>query len=200
MNTVSSTRPDHQQLYEVAEQQAGYFTAAQAQAAGFSRLLLSYHNKEGRFHRIRRGIYRLVQFPASPHEDLFVAWLRTGPHSVISHESALAVYELSDVLPAEVHVIVPRTASRRRKGIRLHTNRLRTDEVTQRAGLPITTVARTIADVTASGLAEEQVRQAIEEAVQRGLATRESLLGQAARRSGRTRRMLELLLQQEEAQ
>ena len=107
------------QLYEIAEQQAGYFTAAQALEAGYSRPLLSYYTKVGRFDRVHRGVYRLVQFPGSPYEDLFVACLRTGPDSVISHESALAVYELSDVLPGEVHVIVPRTASRRRVGIRL---------------------------------------------------------------------------------
>ena len=199
MNPVSTTRPDHRHLYEIAEQQAGYFTAAQAQAVGFSLPLLSYHTKAGRFDRIRRGIYRFVQFPGSPYEDLFVAWLRTGPDSVISHESALAVYELSDVLPGEVHVIVPRTASRRRKGIRLHTNRLGTDEVTQRAGLPITTVARTIADVIVSGLAQEQVGQAIQEALRRGLTTRESLMAQAACRGGRIGRVLGRLLQPEES-
>jgi predicted transcriptional regulator of viral defense system len=132
MNPVSNTSPDHQQLYQIAEQQAGYFTAAQAQAVGFSRPLLSHYAKTGHFDRVQRGIYRLAHFPGSPYQDLFVAWLRTGPDSVISHESALAVYELSDVLPGEVHVIVPRTASRRRKGIRLHTHRLGTDEVTQR--------------------------------------------------------------------
>jgi predicted transcriptional regulator of viral defense system len=199
MNSVSTIPPNHQQLYEIAEQQAGYFTAAQAQAVGFSRPLLSYYTKAGRFDRVRQGIYRLVQFPGSPYEDLFVAWLRTGPDSVISHESALAVYELSDVLPGEAHVIVPRTASRRRKGIRLHTNRLETDEVTQRAGLPITAVARTIADVIASGLAQEQVGQAVQEALRRGLTTRESLLAQAVRRGGKIDRVLGRLLQPEES-
>ena len=197
MNSVSATPPDHQKLYEIAEQQAGYFTAAQAQAVGLSRPLLSYHTRAGRFGRISQGIYRLTQFPGSPYEDLFVAWLRTGADSVVSHESALAVYELSDVLPSEVHVIVPRTASRRRKGIRLHTNRLRADEVTQRAGLPVTTVPRTIADVIASGLAQEQVDLAIREALQRGLTTREDLLAQAERRSGRIGRVLGCLLYQE---
>lgn len=199
MNPISTIPPDHHQLYEIAEQQAGYFTSAQAQAVGFSRPLLSYYTKTGRFDRIRQGIYRLVQFPGSPYEDLFVAWLRTGPDSVISHESALAVYELSDVLPGEVHVIVPRTASRRRKGIRQHTNRLRTDEVTWRAGLPITTVARTIADVITSGLAQEQVGQAIREALRRGLTTRERLLAQATRRGGRIGRVLQRLLRSEES-
>lgn len=199
MNTLATIPPDHQRLYEIAEQQAGYFTAAQARAVGFSQSLLSYYTKTGRVNRIRQRIYRLVQFPGSVYEDLFVAWLQTGPNSAISHESALAVYELSDVLPGEVHVIVPRTASRRRKGVRLHTNRLEADEVTRRAGLPITTVARTITDVIAGGLAQEQIMQAIQEALQRGLTTRESLLAQAARRGGQTSRVLERLIQSEES-
>ena len=190
--------PNHQELYEIAEQQAGYFTAAQAQARGFSRPLLSYHVKTGLFGRIRRGVYRLSRFPGSPHEDLFVAWLRSGPNSVISHESALAVYELSDVLPGEVHVIVPRTASRRRRGMRLHTHRLEPDEVTVRAGLPITTVPRTLADIIASGVAQEQVELAVREALQRGLTTRESLLAQAARRGGQVSRVLRRLTKKTE--
>jgi len=139
-----------------------------------------------------------VQFPASPYEDLFVAWLCTGPNSVISHESALTVYELSDALPGEIHIIVPRTASRRKAGIRLHTNRLAADEVTQRAGLPITTVARTIADVITGGLARDQIRQASHEALQRGLTTRENLLAQAVRRGEQTSLLMGDLLQSEE--
>jgi predicted transcriptional regulator of viral defense system len=188
------THPDHQKLYEIAEEQAGYFTSAQAQIAGFSLPLLSYHATTGRYDRIDHGLYRFVQFPGSPYEDLFVAWLRTGPESVISHESALAVYELSDVLPAEVNIIVPRTASRRREGIRLHTNQLRSDEVTRRDGLPITTVARTIADVIANGLPTELVEQAVREALRRGLTTRESLLDQAERRGGRISHVLKSIL------
>ena len=66
---------------------------------------------------------------------------------MISHESALSVYDLSDVLPHEIHVVVPRTASRRRKGIRQHTNQLEVKDITTRDGLPITTVARTLESV-----------------------------------------------------
>jgi len=184
------THPNHNHLYEIAENQAGYFTNQQASSAGFSRERLSYYASTGRFIRVQPGIYRLVQFPGSSYEDLFVAWLRTGANSVISHESALALYELSDVLPGEVHVIVPRTSSRRRSGIRLHTNRLRPDEITTRECLLVTTVARTICDVAASNLPEEQVSQAIQEALDRGLITREELLTQAERRKGRTKQMI----------
>ena len=188
------THPNHNHLYEIAENQAGYFTNRQARAAGFSRERLSYYASIGRFIRIQPGVYRLVQFPGSPYEDLFVAWLRAGSNSVISHESALALYELSDVLPGEVHVIIPRISSRRRSGIRLHTNRLRPDEITTREGLPVTTVVRTISDVAASDLPEEQVSQAIHEALDRGLINREELLTQAERRKGRAKQMIDSIL------
>ena len=188
--------PDYDRLYEVAERQAGYFTAAQARSAGFSWERLSSNAKTGRFQRISRGVYRLTHFPGSPFEDLFVVWLRTGLNSVISHESALSVYELADVLPGKVHVIVPRSASRRREGIQLHTNDLKPDEITQREGLPITTVARTIADVIRSGLAEEQVHLAIQEALRRGLTTREDLGLQADRRGGRVARLIQQAIEE----
>ena len=185
-----NSKPDYDRLYETAEGQAGYFTAKQAKKHGFSWERLSDNVKRGRFLRIFRGIYRLSHFPSSAHEDLFVAWLRTGPNSVISHESALTIYDLSDVLPGEVHVIIPRTASRRHPELYLHTNRLKPEEITNRQGLPVTTAVRTIADVAIVGLAEEQVIQAIQEALQRGLTTRDELMAQAAYQGGRAKRII----------
>src|SRR3990172_364625 len=185
-----NTKPDYNRLYEFAEEQAGYFTAAQAHGVGFSWERLTNSVKSGKFLRITAGVYRLAQFPRHPHEDLFYTWLSVGPNSVISHESALAFYDLSDVLPSEIHVIVPRTASRRREKIRLHTNRLASDEVIVRGGLRVTTVARTIADVGSSGFAEELVRQAIREALRRGLVSQSELTSQAERRGGRVKRII----------
>lgn len=191
---VESSKPDYDGLYDIAEKQAGYFAANQASEVGFSWERLSSNVKAGLFQRVARGVYRLVRFPGSASEDLFVAWLRTGRNAVISHESALSVYELSDVLPGEVHVIVPRTASRRRKGIRQHTNQLAPDEITSREGLPVTTVSRTIADVSVSGLAEELIQQAIRESLQRGLTSQDELLGHANHRGGRAKRIIQTAL------
>ncbi len=101
------SKPDYDQLYTIAEDQGGYFSAAQAGEAGFSWERLSNTAKSGGIQRVYRGIYRLSRFPASRFEDLHIASLRTGPDSVISHESALAVYDLSDVLPARTHIIIP---------------------------------------------------------------------------------------------
>ena len=187
-------RPDHNHLYEIAENQAGYFTAQQAHSAGFSKERISYYVTTGRFSRVQRGIYRLVQFPGSPYEDLFVAWLKTGLDAVISHESALYLYKLSDVLPIEVHVIMPRTGSRRRKGIRLHTNRLDPGDVTRREGLPVTNPTRTIIDVAFSGTAEEQIAKAVHDAIRQGLTSRDELLSAAAHRGNRVQSVIESIL------
>jgi predicted transcriptional regulator of viral defense system len=197
MKDTEMGSPDHRALYLAAEQQAGYFTAAQARQAGFSRSLLSYHIGNGRFVRVRPHVYRFVQFPASPHEDLYNAWLQVGPEAVISHDSALALYDLADLLPAQVHVTVPRTASRRRPGIRLHTKQLSQQDVFRYEGLPVTSVQRTLVDATAAGLADEQVRLAIRQAVRRGLVTREDLLTLAAQRSGRIRHLIIETLREE---
>jgi predicted transcriptional regulator of viral defense system len=183
-------------LYAIAESQAGYFTTLQAQSVGYSRPTLAHNTKVGRFKRVAHGIYRLTQFPDSPYEDLFVAWLQTGPDSVISHDSALALYELSDAMPSQIHIIMPRTGSRRRRHIRLHTHRLKGDEITQRVGLPVTTPARTIADVAVAGMAAEFIQQAVHEAIRRGLTTRRALETQAKRRQGRAANLILMALTQ----
>ena len=185
----------YNKLYRIAEPQAGYFTTAQAAAAGVDRRRLARYAVAGHLERIRRSIYRLVPFPRSPHEDLFSAWLEMGPDSVISHDSALALFELSDVLPAAIHVTVPPTASRRHPGLRLHTNQISPQEITHYDALSVTTVARTIADVILDGLADELVEQAVQEAVRNGLATPALLIAAAEPRGPRVTRIIRRALE-----
>lgn len=47
------TRLDHNRLYEMAAQQAGYFTAEQARRGGFSGQLISWHVRGERLSSIR---------------------------------------------------------------------------------------------------------------------------------------------------
>src|SRR5271155_2946647 len=97
------------QLFELASEQGGYFTAAEAQTCGYSRALLAHHAKSGRFIRVRQGLYRFREYPTSPREDVIAAWLATGRETaVVSHESALDILGLSDVVPEVVHLTVPR--------------------------------------------------------------------------------------------
>jgi len=193
MRTESQLR--HEKLYHIAASQAGYFTAAQALDVGFSRRSLSYYVKTGRFERVGSGLYRLALFPASENEDLFRAWLEVGRKGVISHDSALALYDLSDALPSEIHLTVPPTTSRRRQGMRLHTNHLTAGQTTRYMGLPVTTIPRTIADVIAGGLADELVIQAIRQALGRGMVTPQAIWSLGEERGGRASRLIRAAMQ-----
>ena len=101
---MSTSGPNWDRLYELASGQEGYFTTRDASTAGFSSQLLLKHIDAGRVSRARRGVYRLVHFPAGDHEELVVLWLWSDKYGVFSHQTALALHGLSDVLPAKAHL------------------------------------------------------------------------------------------------
>lgn len=195
MSTTPANQALFEALFEIADDQAGYFTTRQAIAAGLSYRQLSYYTATGRIERVRKGVYRLRHYPSSSHEDLFLWALSLGQRAVLSHETALALYDLSDVLPSQIHATIPRTASRRRPGVRLHTGHLSDSDITEYAGLPVTTVPRTLADVAEAGLADELVTQAAQEALRRGLTTTRHLRRYARSRGGRLARLIKQALE-----
>ena len=185
-----SGRPDHGCLFDIASDQSGFFTADQAHIWGFNWRMLLYHARQGRFRHIRRGLYRLRDFPASPHEEVVAVWLAAGRASaVISHESALDLLDLADIIPDAIHLTAPR--SRRGLtvplGARVHTSSaaLRPDEVVMVDGIRVTAAARTIIDVTEADLAPDQVERAVANALARGTATEDELREQGSRRGRR---------------
>src|SRR5262245_53101573 len=116
--------PSWARLYETAAPQSGYFSLGQAAQAGYSAPLVEYHVRAGRLERVGRGLFRLVHFPAADQEDLVVFWLWSERRGIFSHETALALHELSDALPAKTHMTVPGTWRQRRlrvpRGLMLH--------------------------------------------------------------------------------
>jgi hypothetical protein len=62
-----SSKESQARLFAIAEAQGGFFTAKQAEDAGFDRTHHAYHLRVGNWQRKHRGIYRLAQFPARPH-------------------------------------------------------------------------------------------------------------------------------------
>lgn len=191
---------DHDGLYRLTEAQAGYFSARQALAAGMDRSTLRHHARAGgRYARVRRGLYRLRHFPTSEHEHVVAAWLPLRDvDAVVSHESALELHGLSDVIPAAVHLSLPRAqrGQRARPGVRLHTLERPPgpSEVQTVRGLPTTTPARSILDSLQAGTQPEQVELAAQQALQRGLITPRRLRAAADKRSDRIRRFVEQVL------
>jgi predicted transcriptional regulator of viral defense system len=171
------------QLYQIAEDQAGYFSLAQARELGLRRHQIYRDVQRGKFISTEQGVYRFVQFPASRFEELHRAVLSAGPQAVVGFQTALYVFELSYLIPDEIHLILPPTSSRRRPGIRVHTIQLQPEDITEFEGLPITTVEKTIVDCAFAHVEDEQIRLAIYQALQRGMTSKPNLTEQAARRS-----------------
>lgn len=182
--------PDYRCLFGVASGQAGYFTSEQARNCGYSRSLLSHHAKTGRFIRAAHGLYRLREYPSSPREHVLAAWLAAGKDvAVVSHESALDLLELSDVIPDAAHLTVSR--SRRNlpsiPGVKIHTTIKwpQPGELAYRDGMIITSAIRTILDAAEAGTAPDQIELAVHQAVERGLATPDELRREAVKRGRR---------------
>jgi predicted transcriptional regulator of viral defense system len=194
-----SDRIDHDSLYRIAESQAGHFTAGQALATGMDRSTLLHHARPGgRYERVRRGLYRLRHFPSSPLEHVVAAWLDLPPTAVVSHESALELYELSDVIPNAVHITLPRAkrGQRPRSGVQFHmlTDPPRPDETRRVAGILVTSPERTIVDSLEAGTQPEQIERAIQQALDRGLTTPRRVRAAAANRPYRVRFFIDRVL------
>jgi len=153
----------------MAGDQAGYFTAAQARTAVLHQVRLVQLAQQGDIERVSRGVYRFARFPVSRHGHFMEAVLwpqvrRPDVVGVISHESALAMHELSDASPARVHVTLPTAVRIRRdvpKGLVIHYADLASEDVERVEGVPVTTPERSIRDAHASHLGNELVTQAI---------------------------------------
>jgi predicted transcriptional regulator of viral defense system len=181
---VRSERDSAEELFRVAELQHGLFTAKQATAAGYSVQSQHHNAKVGNWIREYRGIYRLARYPQSEWANLMLwqLWSRNRldhPQGVYSHETALSLYELSDVMPASLHMTVPHGFDRSAEippVLILHRANLPDNEVGTIEGIRVTRPLRTIIDVISEEtLSSDLIEQAIKQAVNRGLFTPDEL-------------------------
>ena len=200
----STSRTDKlQRLFGLAAGQAGYFTAVQARELGYSARSLVHHVSAGHVERVSRGFYRLIGVPAGSHEDVVAAWLRFASRGgVVSHETALALYELAPSRSHEIHLTLPRErrprTSQATATVSLHTTTvpLRRDEVTRRFGVQVTAPARTVADVADLGADPSVVVEATSRALATGLLSPNELRTAVRRRSARVRQLVERAIEE----
>lgn len=171
----------HKELYRIAEAQGGYFTTKQAASLGYASNKRAYHVQAGNWFREHRGIYRLALFPEPERPDLILWWLWSRdrsdrPSGVYSHQTALSLYELTDVNPSRLDMTVP-TSFRRGtpvpKILRLHYGRISEPEREVLSGVPVTNALRTILDLWEEGsLPKDTLRQAFLQARSSGKITK----------------------------
>jgi len=162
-------------LYEIASAQGGYFTSAQARQVGYAYSQQHFHVRRGNWLKIERGLFRLRNFPPGEREGLirWSLWSRNQkgiPQAVVSHDTALGVHGLSDVMPSLVHLTVPKSFRKRTPpGCVLRKDDLAPSDMESRTGYRITTPLRTLLDVAGSPLSREHLNRAVANALQQGL-------------------------------
>lgn len=183
-----STREAARSLRTTAQEQGGYFTAKQAKVSGYDYPHLEYHLSTGAFERVEHGLYRLADMPTAENEDLIrlSLWSRNRadePQAVVSHESALVLHDLTELLPNEIHLTVPQGFRKEAPpGCVLHKAVLAAGDIEERIGFRATTPLRTLLDVAAGTISQEQLERAVAEALERGVVRRSKLVA-AIRRS-----------------
>lgn len=163
--------------------QHGYFHRRDAHAYGLSDAMLSYHTKTGRFERRLPAVYRLHIAPLDVDDNYVEAWVWTGYRGALSHETALEIYELSDVAPSWLHLTLPPSSKPASipPTYRVHMAPLPPEEVRDYASIRLTTPARSIVDAAVAGTEPNQIIAAVWQAVDRHLATAAALQELAAR-------------------
>ena len=168
----------------LAATQWGLITTAQAVADGVPRILLSRMAASGELERIVYGVYATPSAAADYLVELRALWLWLDPSrmaeerlrerwssGVFSHATAAMLHEVGDILDAEVEITFPGRYQGRSDRIRAHRGTLEPHDVTLAGGLPVTTAARTVADLVVAGHDRDHVATVMAEAVRVGLAS-----------------------------
>lgn len=147
-------------LADVAADQGGLLTTAQARAVGVSPQQVARLARSGVLEPVVHGVHRLVGTGEDRLGGLRAVWLalepqtlagvrvsRDDPGGVVSHRSAAVVHGLGDI-DADVHELTVNARRRSRNPeVRFHIAARDRGSWTVQSGLPVTTVAQTIADL-----------------------------------------------------
>ncbi len=191
-------------LTALAASQGGYFTSKQAAAIGYTAPKRNYHVSAGNWVRERRGIFRFATQPLPARPDLILWWLwsrnrQDEPQGVYSHQTALSLHQLTDVMPSRLHMTVPKTFRRSAaipKTVVLHTADVPPSDIERIDGVPVTKALRTLIDVASSGqIPIADLELAFAEAVQSGNISRAEIA--AAKMVPAQRAVLRLLQRRE---
>jgi predicted transcriptional regulator of viral defense system len=161
-----------EQLWDVALDQYGYVTLRDANRLGIDDYAVRMLVARGQLDRPAHGVYRFPQLPATAYDPYMLAVLWTGaPEAAVSHDSALAAYEVCDINPDRIHVTVARGRRIRRSGGELyviHHQDLPAEQIGWWQQIPAATLPTAIAQCIASGVPGYLLRQALTAGRSRG--------------------------------
>ena len=154
-----------EQLWDVALDQYGYVTLHDAAELGISDHTVRKLFVRRQLDRPAHGVYRFRRLPVTAHDPYMLAVLWTGTTAAcLSHDSALAAYEVCDINPDRIHLTVPRARRVRRSGGDLyviHHQDLAAEQVGWWQQIPTATLPTAMAQCIATGVPGYLLRQAL---------------------------------------
>lgn len=135
-------------MARLATRQHGVVAQRQLLAIGFSEKAIKARLDAGRLNALHREVYTAGHSTVSRNGRWLGAVLAYGDLALLSHRTAAALWELAKprLSPIDVTAPIGRQGLRRREGIWIHRGKLHPDDRDERAGIPVTTVARTLFD------------------------------------------------------
>ncbi len=168
----------------LAVRQGGVVDHGQLRVIGLSSSGIGRRVDCGRLHRLHRGVYAVGHPQVGEAGRRWAAVLACGPEAVLSHRSAAAAWDLMRG-GGVIHVTVGRGGRRAPAGVRLHRTRVGSpSELTILRGLPITTPARTLLDLAASGVRDRRLERLVDRAELLGLVDFAQLRAMSRHRPG----------------
>ena len=141
------TEERRQGLADLARRQYGVISARQLRGLGYSYDQIADGSAAARLHRLHRGVYAVGHLHLDWRGHCFAATLACAP-AFASHTSAGWLWGLLRYAPGRLDVTAP-TRRHPKAAVRLHHARLDARDCTEREGIPVTSLARTVLDLAA---------------------------------------------------
>jgi predicted transcriptional regulator of viral defense system len=161
----------YDEIYEVAADNYGIITSAQAKNLGISDKEMSRMAHDGRLRRLGHGVYKVKHHTPTPFDPYAEAVMRVGPGACLFGETVIAMHGLAPTNPAYVYIATP---SRIRKTLPSYIRIIHQDnsqKTTQYEGIP----SQAIPDAILSSrgrIMTERLEAATLEARRKGLITK----------------------------
>ena len=140
------------EIGRIATAQGGSISRAQLLSAGLDDDAIDWRARNGWLYREHRGVYLVGHEALAPLAREQAALLAAGENAVISHSSAAVVWSVARHPGPDVHVTLTVGRRRSRLGLIVHRGpELEPHEIRQIQGLPVTSPARTLLDLAATG-------------------------------------------------
>ncbi|MGQ5426176.1 type IV toxin-antitoxin system AbiEi family antitoxin domain-containing protein [Thermophilibacter sp. ZX-H3] len=161
----------------------GVFTTAQAERLGISRGALAKACSAGRLVRLAHGAYRSAAVTSSPADEIAAAWKLTSPEKMLHERMAYGAWDgiavggttaasligIGDFFLTPIRMYAPRRLKTRNPDVRFSVRQISWEDVGFEHGFAVTRPERTIVDLVLDDEELSLVRDAYDDALEKGL-------------------------------